>query len=731
MTLYETDKRRRKAVWGPKGPGWIALLLLVAFATGAQAQGRHARRGPGLRGGAPNAYAQRAKLDHELTKRVGRRPTGSSRVIISLQPGATLPPEFQRLLTKRHGYLGIINGHVVTVSNSLLQRLAAHPAVFQIDLDRPIAKQNFRTALTVGARPVQAGLGLTGAGVGVAIIDSGIATWHDDLTPRNGQLYPYANQRVAAFVNFVNGDQHPYDDLGHGTHVAGIIAGNGYDSYGQKAGIAPDASLIALKVLDASGAGTISNIIAAFDWIVQNHAAYNIRVVNASVGAGIVESYWTDPLTLAAKRVVDEGVAVVVAAGNNGKNAAGQEQYGGITAPGNAPWVITVGASSTGGTPDRADDTIATFSSRGPTYKDWSAKPDLVAPGAGTISLASPFSTLYTTRANALVAGSVSTSTLPYLTLSGTSMAAPVVTGTIALMMQANPALTPNMAKAILEYTAQKYSAYNGLQQGAGFLNTLGAVRLAQFFATAQPGQPIPVQAMWSKHILWGNNLIARGMITPTANAFRVGTTWGVRKLDDDSNIVWGTSCGSDDCENIVWGTDDDSNIVWGTDDDGNIVWGTDDDDNIVWGTDCGGDDCENIVWGTEDDSNIVWGTADDDDNIVWGTACSSSGCDDENIVWGTSDDDDNIVWGTDDDGNIVWGTDDDGNIVWGTDDDGNIVWGTSVGGDVTWYGANGTVQRVRWADILSGLTDEQVFNLLRTVGTTSMPAPPATGGSN
>jgi len=703
---------------------------MCVCAPNAMAESGHAHQGDAARPDSPNAQARRGKLDHELTSRAGRKPSGWSRVIVTLQPGADLPPELKQLVTKSHRKLGIINGQVLTVPNRALTYFASHPAVARVDVDRPIAKTNFRTALTIGARPIQSGLGLTGAGVGVAIIDSGVASWHDDLTNRTGAQYPYGNQRVAAFVDFVNGQIAPYDDEGHGTHVAGIVAGNGYDSFGQKAGVAPDASLVVLKVLDANGGGNISNIIAAFDWIVQNHAQYNIRVVNASVGATIQESYWTDPLTLAAKRVVDAGVAVVAAAGNQGRNAAGNAQYGGITSPGNAPWVITVGASSTQGTPDRADDIVAGFSSRGPTYKDWGAKPDLVAPGTGTISLATPLSTYYTTKAAFLLPGTVSTASLPYLSLTGTSMAAPVVAGTIALMMQANPALTPNLAKAILEYTAQPYAGYNGLVEGAGFVNALGAVRLAKFFATAQPGDVIPTQAMWGKKLLWGNHMISGGMITPTANAFNVGTDWGAAATADDENIVWGTDCQTADCENIVWGTDVLENIVWGTslDDQQNIVWGTENgnDENIVWGTDCGNNDCENIVWGTVDDENIVWGTASLDENIVWGTACSATTCDDENIVWGTTNLDENIVWGTSDDENIVWGTDDQENIVWGTDDQENIVWGTAVNGTVTWYGAVGNVQRVTWADLLPNLTDDQVFALIKTIATTNAPPPSA-----
>ena len=146
----------------------------------------------------------------------------------------------------------------------------------------------------------------------------------------------------------------------------------------------------------------------------------------------------SDPLTLAAKRAVEAGLVVVSAAGNLGRGADGHEQYGGIGAPGNAPWVITVGASSHNGTADRSDDNVAAFSSRGPSSIDFQAKPDLVAPGVGIESLAEAGSTLFTTKPLMRLWGTVATATEPYLSLSGTSMAAPVVSGTIALMLQAD-----------------------------------------------------------------------------------------------------------------------------------------------------------------------------------------------------------------------------------------------------------------------------------------------------
>jgi hypothetical protein len=275
---------------------------------------------------------------------------------------------------------------------------------------------------------------------------------------------------------------------------------------------------------------------------------------------------------------------------------------------------------------------MADFSSSGPSYLDYEAKPDLVAAGAGTMSLAVPGSTFYATKALYLVGGKISLGVKPYLSLSGTSMAAPVVSGTIALMLQANPHLTPNLVKALLQYTAQPYPGYSALRQGAGFLNSLGAVRLAKYYLNPQAGDKMPVQKVWSRTINWGAHRLTGGFILPSANA------WA-------ANIVWGTAktLGSDG-DNIVWGTTDGDNIVWGTADGDNIVWGTADGDNIVWGTDCGGADCDNIVWGTADDGdNIVWGTANDGDNIVWGTSA------DTDVTWG-ADAGDDVVFYSDDD---------------------------------------------------------------------------------
>ncbi|HEX3702467.1 MAG TPA: S8 family serine peptidase, partial [Vicinamibacterales bacterium] len=315
---------RRKAVWGPGRVLAAAVLCLGIGATSAIAKG-HGQDAKISPAGGPNSNAVHATLDKPLTKK-SKDLFGTSDVILVLKPGHPLPGEL-KAYAKKNGQLDIINGQAIRVPNSMLKALAKNPSVLEMHIDRPLGEENYRTTLTTGARAVQQSLGFTGAGIGVAVIDSGIATWHDDLTNQSSKVYPYGNQRVSAFVDFVNGRTSPYDDEGHGTHVAGIIAGNGYDTQGQKAGSAPNASLVSLKVLDANGRGSVSNIIAALGWVLANHTKYNIRVVNISVGAGVTESYFTDPLTLAAKRVVDAGVVVVAAAGNAGKNAAGQQQY--------------------------------------------------------------------------------------------------------------------------------------------------------------------------------------------------------------------------------------------------------------------------------------------------------------------------------------------------------------------------------------------------------------------
>jgi serine protease AprX len=699
MTSLYHRSARRKTVWGAKQESarqkatWGAKRLLVAAAALA-----------GIFAIATDATAQvnrkYPKLDWKLQTRAQRGSSiNRSTVIVTLDHG-DLPGDlrnYRRFERFNHS----INGYVLDLPDSELGRLASLDETLHVHPDADVHGMDFRTAVTSGSFFVNHDNGITGAGVTVAVLDSGIASNHDDLPAT----------KVVGFMDFVNGRTTRYDDYGHGTHVAGIIAGNGKDSGGQMAGTAPGAKLFVIKVLDQNGNGKESNVIAALDWLADHGAAYGVRVVNLSFGTAPDDDPSLDPLAQAAQALVQKGMVVVAAAGNNGQSPDGKQIWGGITSPGDSPWVITVGASSSMGTLTRKDDTMASFSSRGPAVGHI-AKPDLVASGVGIVAAAASGSTLVNMLPQLLVSPLCSvgvcpsSGSAPYLSLSGTSMAAPTVSGTVALMLQANPNLTPNMVKAILQYTAEFRKGYSPLEQGAGFLNSLGAVRLAKFYATAKYGSQAPTSSRWSKAIYWGNHRISGGIMMPSSSAWNPNVQWGALKTSGGSRITWGTD---DIYDNIIWGTSGASdNIVWGTN------WT---DDNIVWGTACGNADCgDNIVWGTDFTSdNIVWGTSDGNDNIVWGTDFAA-----DNIIWGTSDSSDNIVWGTSGDDNIIWGTSGDDNIVWGTSALGdnivwgtsdlvdNIIWGTSYSDNIVWGTNDGD-------NIIWGTSSFSLFSLIPT----------------
>jgi serine protease AprX len=495
-------------------------------------------------------------------------------------------------------------------------------------------------------------------GLAVAIIDSGIAPQAD---------LPLS--RIRAYKDFVTGGKTPVDNCGHGTHVAGIIAGSGAHSDGAYAGIAPDVDIVALRVLGDDCSGNTSDVIDALEWVARNHDIYKIKVVNLSLGHSVLESIFTDPLVQAVERLSRKGVAVVTAAGNKGVNSAtGDPGYGGVGVPCNAPSAICVGSLDTKGTSVLGDDRVADSSSRGPTRFDLLAKPDLVAPGVNIVSLAARGSMLFEQYPNLRVPGS--TGKPEYFTLSGASMASPAVAGAAALLLRQNEALSVNTLKIALQFTARILPLTDVLTQGAGVLNIGGALTLADAIDPNVPhGQTWITKRLtasnrdaanntirWGRRIIYGDRFVRPKFAEVHMIRWDDGLVWAYDALKD--HIVLGND------DNIVWGNDD--NIGWGND---NIVWGNDESDNIVWGID------DNIVWGNDD--NIVWGNSDGD-NIVWGNSLLRdvwasnvvSGFWDDNIVWG------NITRATQD--NIVWGNSVD-NIVWGNSHDDNIVWGNSV----------------------------------------------------
>ena len=303
----------------------IALLALISFPAFAEGRG-----GP--------------RMDRALVARLGTG--GTSRVIVRAQNGADIAAKLRQFGVRVGARLESVDGFVADVPNAALEALAADPSVAGVHLDRLVTPMlsSDDNGNGTGHAAGSAASKYDGSGVGVAIIDSGITAWHDDLARNVSNGHGPVGQRVMAFVDLVDGAATAHDDYGHGTHVAGIIAGSGWDAAGEYEGVAPGADLLVLRVLNGQGQGSVSDVIRAIDFAIANRARFHVRVINLSIGAAVLESYETDPLTLAAKRAVDAGLVVVTAAGNLGKDANGNLQYGGITAPGNAPWVITVGA---------------------------------------------------------------------------------------------------------------------------------------------------------------------------------------------------------------------------------------------------------------------------------------------------------------------------------------------------------------------------------------------------
>ena len=296
---------------------------------------------------------------------------------------------------------------------------------------------------------------LQGQGIGVAVVDSGIQT-QQDLYTSTGQ------NRLVASVAFNNGyNTSVFDGYGHGNHVAGIIGGNGGRSGGAYMGVAPMVNLINVKVSDDQGASTTSNVVSGLQWIYENKDRYNIRVVNISLNSSAAASYHTDPLDAAVEILWFNKIVVVVSSGNVGKNA--------LYPPANDPFVITVGAVDDRGTASTTDDVLAKYSGYGTTESGY-AKPDLVAPGSNLISLMA-------NRDAALVKAhpvNVVDAANGYFRMSGTSMAAPVVTGAVALLLQDEPNLTPDQVKYRLRATARPFD--QAQRAGAGYLDVNAAV---------------------------------------------------------------------------------------------------------------------------------------------------------------------------------------------------------------------------------------------------------------
>jgi serine protease AprX len=368
--------------------------------------------------------------------------------------------------------LPIINGVAATLSSAQVA-LLRKDATLELFADGQLKTQGGPDAWNMPVMGVDRlhAQGINGTGVTVAVIDTGVGNGNDSEPVR---LNPANQNRVLASYDAIANvsPSQVYDTVGHGTHVSAIIVNSDTSDVSRKTqGIAPWAKLVWVRAFGADGTGTYSNVISGLNWILANKARYNIRVLNLSFGARPQSFYWNDPINQAVMKLWQAGVVVVASAGNFGPTAQS------ISVPGNTPYVITVGAMTDNYTPgNTADDGVASFSSAGPTYEGF-VKPDIIAPGGHMVGLMEK-STMSLARLHpqfATVDGAT-------FTMSGTSQAAAAVSGTVALMLQSNPTLTPDQVKCRLLASSDSLvkssgrAAYSVFQQGAGMINAYNAV---------------------------------------------------------------------------------------------------------------------------------------------------------------------------------------------------------------------------------------------------------------
>ena len=525
------------------------------------------------------------------------------------------------------GQLPIVNGLLVSLDHNGIVSLSNQSNVVYISKDRTLTPFFDNAAPAVNASAAWQS-NYTGAGIGVALIDSGVNN-HPDLMTTG--LLPLS--RVVYNKSFVPGDSSAADAYGHGTHIAGLIAGDGLSSTGPSfsqnfKGIAPGARIVNLRVLNANGSATDSSVIAAINQAISLKSQYNIRVINLSLGRGVFESYKLDPLCQAVEKAWKNGIVVVVAAGNNGRYLP-TSGYATVTSPGNDPYVLTVGSMKPMGTPQRTDDLIASYSSKGPTVLDHIAKPDVVAPGNLLVSTETSNTALYNTETSnqipysAYIYGGSSSSSKTYFELSGTSMATGVVSGMVADLLQARPTMTPDQVKARLMKTASKnfpasssvYDAASGITYTSQYdIFTVGAgyVDLAAALASTElsSGSAMSPTAVYDSN---SGNVYLTGdssAVWGTSQAWSGPTVWGSSQFVGGSAIMWGSTSTSGSA--IMWGSSSTSGSA--------IMWGS----SGLWG--------DAIMWGSSNASGFstIWSNA-----IMWG----SSGTWGSAIMWGSNAD--------------------------------------------------------------------------------------------
>ena len=380
-------------------------------------------------------------------------------VLVQTNPEATRSVE--QAVARLDGHvdveLPIIDGFAAALPAAAVAALEATPGVTAVTPNRPVTftgqyGEGSGVASAVYTDVVRApktwDMGATGQGIGVAVIDTGINPVGD------------LAGKVAGGIDLTR-EADNRDGYGHGTFIAGLIAGSGAASNGAVKGVAPNANLVAVKIAGADGSTDLVRLVAALDFVATTRDVFNTRVVNLSLAVDPINGYSSDPIDVAVERVWHSGVVVVTAAGNHGNS-------GGISAPGDDPYVITAGASDDRTTNTIGDDTLASFSGAGPTSSGY-AKPDFVAPGKSVVSLRSPGSTVDQANPAARVG-------TDYFKGSGTSFSAAITSGAAAVVLSRSPSLAPNQVKArLVGNTRTVNGVVPAAGRGAGELDTFGA----------------------------------------------------------------------------------------------------------------------------------------------------------------------------------------------------------------------------------------------------------------
>jgi len=553
--------------------------------------------------------------------------TGQTQVVVQYAPGTQvtcsgifglvdcLVNDVVKLGGTLLGQLPLVNGVVALLDHNGIVSLSNQSNVVYISKDRPLTPFFDNAAPAVNASAAWQS-NYTGSGIGVALIDSGVNSHPDLLTTG---LLPLS--RVVYNQSFVPGSSSSADAYGHGTHIAGLIAGSGLSSTGPLfsqtfKGIAPGAQIVNLRVLDANGSATDSSVIAAINQAIALKSKYNIRVINLSLGHAVYESYKLDPLCVAVEKAWKNGIVVVVAAGNNGRYQP-TNGYATVTSPGNDPYVLTVGSMKPMGTPQRTDDLIASYSSKGPTVIDHVAKPDVVAPGNLLASTETSNTALYNTETSnqipysSYIYGGSSSPSKIYFELSGTSMATGVVSGIVADLLQAHPAMTPDQVKARLMKTASKSfptsssvydpptgitytSQYDIFTVGAGYVDMAAALASTEL-SSGSAKSPTAVYNSNTGNVTLTSDASA---VWGTSQAWSGPAVWGSTQFVGGSAIMWGANTTSGSA--IMWGATDlsGSAIMWGASNSSGFstIWS----DAIMWGA--SGQWANAIMWGASAD---------------------------------------------------------------------------------------------------------------------------------